>query len=58
MIIVIQDPAAMAQAMLFYYQDQTRAKEIALAGQHRAQKDLTAERHTNEFYQLYQTLLP
>jgi len=51
------DPEAMAQAILFYYRDQARARQIAMAGRQRARTDLTVERHINEFYALYQTLL-
>jgi glycosyltransferase involved in cell wall biosynthesis len=51
------DPKAMAQAILFYHRDSARAKQIAQAGKQRATTDLTAERHVNEFYALYQTLL-
>jgi glycosyltransferase involved in cell wall biosynthesis len=50
------DPEAMAQAILFYYRDRARARQIAMAGQQRATTDLTAQRHVNEFYALYQTL--
>jgi len=52
-----RDPEAMAQAILFYYRDRDRARQIALAGRKRATTDFTAERHVNEFYALYQTLL-
>jgi glycosyltransferase involved in cell wall biosynthesis len=57
LLVPPRDPKAMAQAILFYYRDQARARQIAIAGQQRARTDLTAERHANEFYALYQTLL-
>jgi glycosyltransferase involved in cell wall biosynthesis len=53
----INDPGAMAEAILFYYRDQDRARQIAQAGQKRATTELTAERHVDEFEALYQTLL-
>lgn len=51
------DPESMAQAILFYCRNKVQAKRIAMAGQQRATRDLTAERHVNEFCALYQTLL-
>lgn len=52
------DSTAMAQAILSYYRNRSRAKQIAVAGQRRATRDLTAVRHVNQFYDLYQEILP
>jgi glycosyltransferase involved in cell wall biosynthesis len=56
-LVTIKDPETMAEAILFYHQDPDRAKKIALAGQKRAVTDLTAQRHIQEFHDLYQTIL-
>ena len=53
----INDPGAMAEAILFYYRDQDRAQRIAKAGQKRATTELSAQRHIDEFEALYQRLL-
>lgn len=57
LLVPPRDPEAMAQAILFYHRDPARAKQIARAGQQRARTDFTAQRHVNEIYALYQTLL-
>lgn len=57
LLVEIDDPQAMADAILYYYRDRTRAGEIALAGQQRATTELTAQRHVDEFHKVYRTLL-
>jgi glycosyltransferase involved in cell wall biosynthesis len=56
LLVPLNDPQAMAQAILFYYRDQARAKQIAKAGQQKAMAELTAQRCMEEFQALYQTL--
>ncbi len=53
----LNDPQAMAQAILFYYRDRARARQIAKAGQQKAKAQFTAQRNIDEFQALYQTLL-
>jgi glycosyltransferase involved in cell wall biosynthesis len=57
LLVPPRDPEAMAQAILYYYRDRDRSRQLALAGRKRATTDLTAERHVKRFYALYHTLL-
>lgn len=57
LLVPLEDPQAMAQAILFYYRDQIRARQIGRAGQQRAITELAAQRNIDEFQALYQTLL-
>ena len=57
LLVPLNDPQAMAQAILLYYQDRALAKRIAIAGQQKAEEQFRAQRYVGEVQALYQTLL-
>jgi glycosyltransferase involved in cell wall biosynthesis len=48
-----RDPPAMAQAILAYYHDRERARQMGLAGQQAVRERLTARHHISAFEALY-----
>jgi len=57
LLVEINNPHAMAEAILDYYRDRNWADAIAQAGQKRATTELTAQRHIDEFHDVYGNLL-
>jgi glycosyltransferase involved in cell wall biosynthesis len=52
-----RDPSAMAEAILTYWRDRERARQMGLAAQQAARARLTAARHIREFQALYERAL-
>jgi len=57
LLIPLNDPQAMAQAILTLHRDRALAQRIAIAGRQKANKQFKAQRYASEVEAVYRTLL-